>query len=116
MQLILLSLRVCLVDGFMFRVLFRILPSYCSRLKMYAIRLVLIPALTGRAPPNDTERNLFALPPQWGGLGLSNPVCHADRESDASRKISEPLCNFLLNHNLQYFEVKADQLTQKSSV
>ena len=81
-----------------------------------AIRLVLIPALTGRAPPNDTERNLFALPPQWGGLGLSNPVCHADQESDASRKISEPLCNFLLNHNLQYFEVKADQLTQKSSV
>ena len=81
-----------------------------------AICLVLIPALTGRAPPNDTERNLFALPPQWGGLGLSNPVCHADQESDASRKISEPLCNFLLNHNLQYFEVKADQLTQKSSV
>ena len=30
-----------------------------------AICLVLIPALTGRSPPNDAERNLFALPPQW---------------------------------------------------
>ena len=37
------------------------------------IRCVLIPALTGQAPPNDFVRDLFALPPQWGGLGLSNP-------------------------------------------
>ena len=36
-----------------------------------AIRLVLIPALTGRAPPNDAERNLFALPPQWDKPSLS---------------------------------------------
>ena len=40
----------------------------------------------------------------------------ANQEFDASRKISEPLCNFLLNHNLRYFELKADQLTQNSSV
>ena len=32
------------------------------------IRFVFIPALTGRAHPNDVEQNLFDLPPQWGTL------------------------------------------------
>ena len=80
------------------------------------IRFVLIPALTGRAPPNDIERNLFALPPRWGGLGLCNPVCLASHEYDASLKITEPLCKLLLSHDRQYPEVKADQLLQKSTV
>ena len=80
------------------------------------IRFVFIPALTGRAPPNDIERNLFALPPRWGGLGLCNPVCLASHEYDASLKITEPLCKLLLSHDRQYPEVKADQLLQKSTV
>ena len=80
------------------------------------IRFVFIPALTGRAPPNDIERNLFALPPRWSGLGLCNPVCLASQEYDASLKITEPLCNLLLSHDQQYPEVKADQLLQKSTV
>ena len=78
--------------------------------------LALIPALTGRAPPNDIERNLFALPPWWGGLELCNPVCLASHEYDASLKITEPLCKLLLSHDRQYPEVKADQLLQKSTV
>ena len=32
-----------------------------------AIHWVLIPIMTGQAPPNDLERGLFALPPQCGG-------------------------------------------------
>ena len=80
------------------------------------IRFVFIPALTGRAPPNDVEWNLFALPPQWGGLRLCNSVCLASQEFDASYKITEPLCKLLLSHNCQYPEVKADQLLQKSIV
>ena len=34
-----------------------------------AIHQVLKPMLTGRSP-SDTEQDLFALPPRWGGLGL----------------------------------------------
>ena len=74
------------------------------------IRFVFIPALTDRAPPNDVERNLFALPPRRGGLGLYNPVGLASQEFDASYKITEPLCKLLLSHDRQYPEVKADQL------
>ena len=59
------------------------------------IRFVFIPALTGQAPPNDVEWNVFALPPWWGGLGLCNPVCLASQEFDASYKITEPLCKLL---------------------
>ena len=80
------------------------------------IRCVLIPALTGRAPPNDFEHDLFALPPRWGGLGLCNPICRASQEFSASLKITEPLCSLLLHHDLLYSEVKATQLSQKSSV
>ena len=56
------------------------------------IRCVLIPALIGRAPPNDFERDLFALPPRWGGLGLYNPFVVLAR--------SLVLLSRLLNHSV----------------
>ena len=98
--------------------------TYCSRSGVArllqpledVLRFVFTPALTGRAPPNDVERNLFALPPRWGGLGLYNPIGLASQEFDASYKITEPLCKLLLSHDRQYPEVKADQLLQKSAV
>ena len=34
----------------------------------------LIPALTGRPPLNDSERELLALPVRLGGLGIVNPT------------------------------------------
>ena len=58
------------------------------------IHCILIPALTGRAPPNDFECDLFALPPRRGGLGL---ICSASQEFSASLKITEPLCNLILH-------------------
>ena len=80
------------------------------------IRCVLIPALTGQAPPNDFVCDLFALPSRWGGLGLCNPICCASQEFSASLKITEPLCSLILHHDILYSEVKAIQLSQKSSV
>ena len=77
---------------------------------------VLIPALMGRAPPNDFEHDLFALPPPWGGLGLCNRICRASQEFSALLKITEPLCSLILRHDLLYSEVKAIQLSQKSSI
>ena len=72
------------------------------------IRFVFIPALTGQAPPNDVERNLFNLLYHLGGVALD--FCLASQEFDASYKITKPLCKLLLSHNCQYPEVKADQL------
>ena len=66
------------------------------------LRTQLIPALTGRAPPSDSERELFALPARLGGLGLINPTSLSTTEYPASRKVTEPLCNLVLNQNPSY--------------
>ena len=39
-----------------------------------AIRLQLLPALTGKAGLTDSERGLLELPARLGGLGVVNPV------------------------------------------
>lgn len=39
-----------------------------------SIRTTLLPKLTGREPPNDLERDLFALPARLGGLNIGNPA------------------------------------------
>ena len=41
------------------------------------LRMEFIPALTGKPAPTDSERDMFALPPRLGGLGLKNPVTQA---------------------------------------
>ena len=37
----------------------------------------------GRAPPDDTEHELLALPPRLGGLGLVNPISLGNSEYPA---------------------------------
>ena len=44
-----------------------------------------------RAPPNDLNRELFALPPRFGGLGIVNPVSRSPKEFRASLSISPSL-------------------------
>ena len=39
-----------------------------------------IPALTGKSPPNDMERNLFSLLCRLGGIGITNPSKSASSE------------------------------------
>ena len=43
-------------------------------------RTKLIPALTGRPPPNETERYLFALPARLRGIAMTNPTQATDIE------------------------------------
>ena len=40
------------------------------------IRTEFIPTLTRNPPPNDTDRELFALPARLGGLDLRNPATY----------------------------------------
>ena len=55
------------------------------------IRLKLIPSLTGQAPPNDSIRDLLALPARLGGIAISNPMSLADFEYSSSIAITGPL-------------------------
>lgn len=66
------------------------------------IRSQLIPALTGWAPPCDTERELLALPPRLGSLGIVNPTTLSSIEYPASITISSPLSDLVLAQNQEY--------------
>eukprot|EP00731_Ephydatia_muelleri_P009516 Em0005g102a len=66
------------------------------------IRTKFIPCLTGRAPPNDLERNLLSLPPKLGGLGIPDPTITSDTEYTASRSVCKPLYNLILLHDSSY--------------
>ena len=60
------------------------------------IRHRLIPALTGRPPPNDSERELLALPVRLGGLGIVNPTLLPNTEYQASVEVTAPLKDLIL--------------------
>ena len=59
------------------------------------IRQNLIPALTGRAPPSNLERDILALPARLGGLGITNPTSTSHTEFEASISIASPLCDLI---------------------
>ena len=81
------------------------------------IRTKLTPALTGRPPPNDTEREILALPARLGGIALSIPTQATDSEFLSSIKITEALKGAVLQQDFQYTEeVIALQLEAKSDV
>ena len=62
----------------------------------------LIPAWTGRAPPNAIERDLFTLPACFGRLGIVNlPSCSSSEFSN-SVKISSPLTDLILIKSSNY--------------
>ena len=59
------------------------------------IRSTLIPLLIGRSSPGDSVRNLLALPPRVGGLGLINPVKALAQELERSVKMCQPLTRLI---------------------
>ena len=64
-----------------------------------AIQQSFLPALTGRTPPNSEVRNLLALPPRYGGLGIVNPTTVPQAQYSASITISRPLVDQIRNQN-----------------
>ena len=81
------------------------------------IRTQLAPALTGRPPPNDAERDLLALPARLGGIALLNPTKDTDTIFRASVKITEPLKVAILQQNPSYtHDIVADQLKAKAEI
>ena len=81
------------------------------------IRTKLIPALTGRPPPNETERYLFGLPARLGGIAMTNPTQATDIEFLSSTKITEALTEAILHQDSHYSEeVIAYQLEAKREV
>ena len=81
------------------------------------LRTTLIPAITGRPPPNDLEYYLFALPARHGGLGIRIPSKIADRELQSSQKITLSLKDHILDQDREYgYDIISAQLQNKANV
>ena len=80
------------------------------------IHFSFIPVLTGQAPPNDTVRQLLSLPPKLGGLGLCNPTTLPNVEYSASKAISVPLSELIIQKFPTYSaNVQEQQIEAKAS-
>ena len=77
------------------------------------IRTKFISAITGRDPPSDCLRDLFALPAR---LGITPPNC-LDIEYENSRRVCYPLSSQLLLSVLDYsYEVFSEQMLIRNSI
>ncbi len=68
----------------------------------HTLRTQLIPALTGRSPPNDIEATLFSMPVRNGGLGIRFPSTISDIEFHSSTLITSPLCAHIASQDPSY--------------
>ena len=64
-----------------------------------------IPSITGGKTINDNERELLALPPRLGGLGLRNVCLTAPIEHDNSKALTRSLQNEILGMSEEDVEV-----------
>ena len=81
------------------------------------LRSALIPTLTGRPPPNDVDMSLFALPARLGGLGVPLPSIHADRDFEASLRVTAPLRELLHTQDHVYsFNALEGQISARTDI
>ena len=81
------------------------------------IRTVFIPTITGRLDPNDTDRDVFALPTRLGGLGLGNPAKQCDMQFSSSMLITKKLIESILLQDPEYSsECLNNQITAKALI
>ena len=64
-----------------------------------SIRYELIPALTNRNNLLDVERDLLALPPRMGGLGIINPAEMAKSEYENSQLLTGAMKKYVVDQN-----------------
>ncbi len=78
------------------------------------VRCHLIPKLTGREAPNDTERQLFALLTRLGGLNLPDPAATAGEQFIMSKSITKPLVDLIVAKNITYpYDTLVEQMEEK---
>lgn len=102
-----------------FSYLCRTTPGMASQLEPLEnfLRTTFIPALTGRAPPDDAVRDLLALPARLGGLAIVNPAKSCQHDYSGSTTIAGPLATLITAQCEEYsYECIAAQLTAKSEI
>ena len=80
-----------------------------------AIRLQLLPAITGREALTDDERDFLALPARLGGIGVRNPTTHSE-ELNYSQRLSAPLTALIVQQSEDLGEAQEQQQAIKSTL
>ena len=97
----------------------QMIPNIADMMKPLedAIRLKLIPAVTGKPGVSDLMRNLLTLSAHLGGLNIPNPSTMSSKEYKASVKVTAALVDAICQQSgyLNYSTV-AQQINSKSEV
>ncbi len=81
------------------------------------LRTKLIPAITGRPPPNSAECDLYALPARLGGLAITIPSKLADKELHHSVTVTSSLTDHILAQDNEYgYNIVRDRLLKRAEV
>ena len=80
-----------------------------------AIRLQLLPAITGREALTDHERDLLALPARLGGIGVRNPTTQTN-EQNHSQRLSAPLSALIVQQSEDLGEAQEQQQAIKQTL
>ena len=80
----------------------------------HVIRTNLIPALCGRSI-SDLERNLFALPYRYGGMGILNPTKTSQREYDTSLQITAGLSELIYRQEMDLNLLDSNAMENRKS-
>ena len=76
-----------------------ILEMHAHMLKMNEkMKNVLLPSLLGEEVTKN-EKILYSLPVRMGGLGISNFSEKCKHDNDASKKVSKPLTNLIIQQS-----------------
>ena len=83
--------------------LMRTVPDISDQLKPLeeSIRQIFIPAVTDNPELSDIERDLLALPPRKGGLGIINPTKMSNTEYENSVKLTKMLKVHIVDQNIE---------------
>ena len=72
------------------------------------IHQFLIPALSGRSPCSELEREHHSLPCRLGSLNILNPIKHSDIQYSGSRRISVPLASLIEQQSDDFHVINLD--------
>ena len=76
----------------------------------------LVPAITGRPPCSAMERQLIALPPKMGGLGLPQSTEECNYTYEASRTITSPLVSLIKSQTIEGCITDESLMSLKSQI
>ena len=112
----------CLTKGVQSKLLFMTKTTPAFHLKLDGVESYLseklIPTLTGRDAPNETQRELLSLPLRMGGLNIQMPLDYSENfkwskmTSEALEKVTPVVAEIIQNRILSHIKTAEERLNK----